>query len=131
MKKGYLTLLEEANAVIESCDVDDVKAAQNNTETLIVDIRETAELLRDGMIPGAFHAPRGLIEFWVDPESPYHKTVFQEKTSFILYCASGWRSALTTKTLLDMGVQNVKHLKGGFGAWKKSGAPVAEKTKQD
>jgi rhodanese-related sulfurtransferase len=131
MKKGYLALLEEANAVIESCDVDNVKAAQNNSETLIVDIRETAELLRDGMIPGAFHAPRGLIEFWVDPESPYHKTVFQEKTSFILYCASGWRSALTTKTLLEMGLKNVKHLKGGFGAWKNSGAPIAEKAKQD
>ncbi|MBU6468208.1 MAG: rhodanese-like domain-containing protein [Betaproteobacteria bacterium] len=127
MKKGYLALLEEANALIESCDVEQLKAMQSDTDTLIVDLRETAEILRDGMIPDAFHAPRGLIEFWVDPDSPYHKSVFQEKKHFILYCASGWRSALTTKTLIEMGLKNVKHLKGGFGAWKNSGAPIASK----
>ncbi|KRH78943.1 MAG: rhodanese [Ferrovum sp. 37-45-19] len=127
MKKGYLTLLAEANAVIESCNVTEVNSAQHDSNVLIVDLRETAEILRDGMIPGAFHAPRGLIEFWVDPTSPYHKPVFQEKTHFILYCASGWRSALTAKTLQEMGLPNIKHLEGGFGAWKQSGAPIATK----
>jgi rhodanese-related sulfurtransferase len=79
------------------------------------------------MIPGAFHATRGMLEFWVDPASPYHKPIFAEDRQFVLYCASGWRSALSAKTLVDMGMTNVAHVGGGFTAWKQAGGPVGEK----
>ena len=80
------------------------------------------------MFPGAFHAPRGMLEFWVDPESPYHKPLFaRPHTRYVLFCAAGWRSALATKTLQEMGLENVAHIEGGFSAWKESGAPVADK----
>ena len=84
----------------------------------------------NGVIPGAFHAPRGMLEFWVDPESPYHKPVFAQDKQLVLFCAAGWRSALATKTLQDMGLQRVAHIDGGFGAWKAAGAPVADKPKK-
>ena len=94
---------------------------------IFVDLRDPRELERDGMIPGAFHATRGMLEFWVDPESPYHKPIFAEDRQFVLYCASGWRSALAAKTLVDMGMANVAHVEGGFTAWKQAGGPVGEK----
>ena len=93
-----------------------------------IDIRDVRELDREGVIPGAFHAPRGMLEFWVDPESPYHKPLFaRPHTRYVLFCAAGWRSALATKTLQEMGLENVAHIDGGFTAWKESGAPVADK----
>ena len=75
-------------------------------------------------MPGAFHCPRGMLEFWIDPESPYHKPIFGEDKRFVFFCAGGWRSALAAKTAIEMGLQPVAHLKGGFGAWKKAGAPT-------
>jgi rhodanese-related sulfurtransferase len=91
----------------------------------IVDIRDPRELERDGTVPGALLAPRGMLEFWVDPASPYFKPVFaDESKQFILFCGAGWRSALATKTLQDMGMTNVAHIDGGFAAWRKAQAPV-------
>ena len=91
-----------------------------------LDIRDIRELQRDGVVPGAFHAPRGMLEFWVDPESPYHKPVFAQGKRYIFFCAGGLRSALTTKTLQDMGLEPVAHITGGFGAWRDAGLPVGQ-----
>jgi rhodanese-related sulfurtransferase len=90
-----------------------------------VDLRDVRELERDGMIPGAFHAPRGMLEFWVDPQSPYYKPVFAEGKSFILYCQADWRGVLAAATLADMGMPGVLHLEGGYGEWRKAGGPTA------
>ena len=94
---------------------------------VFVDIRDVRELERDGMIPGAVHAPRGMLEFWVDPDSPYYKPVFGEDKTFVLYCASAWRSSLATAALQDMGLAPVAHIEGGFKGWKAAGLPVADK----
>ena len=94
---------------------------------MFVDLRDVRELERDGMIPGAFHAPRGMLEFWVDPDSPYYKPVFAPGKTLILYCAADWRGVLSAATLAEMGVENVLHLEGGLGQWKKAGLPVADK----
>ena len=91
---------------------------------MFVDLRDPRELEREGKIPGAFHCPRGMLEFWVDPESPYHKPVFASGKRFVFYCMSGWRSALSTKTVQDMGLPNVAHIAGGFNAWRKDGGDV-------
>jgi rhodanese-related sulfurtransferase len=88
------------------------------------------ELEREGVIPGAVHAPRGMLEFWFDPASPYYREVFDAGKQFVLFCALGWRSALATQTLMDMGLPDVAHIEGGFTAWKQAGAPVAERAKK-
>lgn len=126
LKKGYKQLMAEAAARIESVSVDNAKSLLEDPDVLFVDIRETRELERDGTIPGAFHAPRGMIEFWIDPESPYFKKPLGQGRKLVLFCASAWRSALTTAALVDMGVDDVRHLEGGFSAWKKAGAPIAD-----
>ncbi|MCW8090635.1 rhodanese-like domain-containing protein [Alteromonas ponticola] len=95
-----------------------------NPDVVLVDIRDIRELENSGQIPGALHAPRGMLEFWVDPDSPYFKPIFGKTKSFILYCDSGWRSTLATATLVEMGLQSVSYLEGGFTAWKRSGLPV-------
>lgn len=127
LKKGYKALLQEADAVIETVPVATAIAAVNDPDTVLVDLRDPRELEREGVVPGAFHAPRGMIEFWVDPESQYHKPVFASGKKFLLFCAAGWRSALTAKTLHDMGLERVAHIDGGFGAWKAAGGPVEQK----
>ena len=96
---------------------------QAGTATLI-DIRDIRELQREGQIDGAFHAPRGMLEFWADPQSPYHKDVFAKSGNLILFCASSWRSALAAKTLQDMGMKNILDMDGGFNAWKSAGLPI-------
>ena len=90
----------------------------------MVDLRDPRELEREGRIPGAFHCPRGMLEFWIDPESPYHKPIFAEDKRFVFFCAAGWRSALSAATAHDMGLQPVAHVEGGFTAWKEAGGPV-------
>lgn len=95
----------------------------DNPDVLVVDIRDVRERQRSGFIPGSFHAPRGMIEFWIDPDSPYFKEEFGEDKTFIFHCASGWRSALTVATLQDMGFE-AAHLKEGFSTWKEHGGPV-------
>ena len=97
--------------------------SQAGTATLI-DIRDIRELQREGQIDGAFHAPRGMLEFWADPESPYHKNVFATSRNLILFCASSWRSALAAKTLQDMGMTNIFDMEGGFNSWKSAGLPI-------
>ena len=100
-------------------------ARLNDPKVQIVDIRDVRELEREGTVPGALLAPRGMLEFWVDPDSPYYKPVFgDEGKEFILFCGAGWRSALATQTLQNMGMTNVAHIDGGFGAWKKAQAPI-------
>ena len=128
MKKGYKQLVDEANAQIRTYSVAEAQAEVRAIRNVqFIDVRDIRELEREGVVPGAFHAPRGMIEFWVDPDSPYFKPVFGENKEFILFCAAGWRSALTTKTVQDMGLENVAHIDGGFGAWKAAGALTAVK----
>ena len=124
--KGYKALLAEAEAAITTLDPAAAIARQRDADTVFVDLRDPRELTRDGKIPGAFHCPRGMLEFWIDPASPYHKPVFAEPKHFIFYCASGWRSALATKAAQEMGLSNVAHLKGGFTAWKAASGPVEQ-----
>jgi len=123
--KGFRTLVDEAMAQVTTYSVEQVRARLSEPSVQIVDIRDVRELEREGTIPGALLAPRGMLEFWVDPESPYFKPVFaDEGKEFILFCGAGWRSALATKTLMDMGMRNVAHIDGGFAAWKKAEAPM-------
>ncbi len=123
--KGYQALVAEAESQIEIVSVEEADAAVV-AGALLVDLRDIRELQRDGKIPGAVHAPRGMLEFWVDPDSPYHRQVLSSADRLILFCNLGWRSALAAKTLQDMGMRNVAHLEGGFDAWKADGRPVEE-----
>ena len=121
---GYKQLLAEAEAAIDSVTAEQAIADSARPDVVIVDIRDPREVEREGRIPNSFHAPRGMLEFWVDPESPYFKPIFGEDKTFIIQCASGWRSALSTETLQRMGLKTVQNLKGGFTAWKAAGGPV-------
>jgi rhodanese-related sulfurtransferase len=122
--KGYKALLAEADREIETMDVAAVNAVLDDPAVVLVDLRDPRELEREGRIPGAFHCPRGMLEFWIDPESPYAKPLFQEDRKFVFFCAGGWRSALAAKTAQEMGLKPVAHMRGGFGAWKQAGGPV-------
>lgn len=124
MKKGFKQLLEEARARIRTLPVDEALKLRGRDDVVFVDLRDPREVEREGRIPGAFHCTRGMLEFWIDPESPYHKPVFAEDKQFVFYCASGWRSALATRTALDMGLENVAHVDGGFTAWRDAGGPT-------
>ena len=123
--KSSAELVREATAQITTYSVEQVRARLDDATAQIVDIRDVRELEREGTVPGALLAPRGMLEFWVDPASPYYKPVFgDESREFILFCGAGWRSALATKALQDMGMRNVAHIEGGFAAWVKQAAPV-------
>jgi rhodanese-related sulfurtransferase len=128
LKTGYQELIANAMAQIETVPLDSAKRLLDDPNTVFVDIRDVRELEREGMIPNAFHAPRGMLEFWVDPDSPYYKPIFGEGKRLVLYCASAWRSALATETLQKMGLPGVCHLEGGFSAWKKADLPIQEKS---
>ena len=122
--KGFRQLVDEAMEEIKTYSVEDVKSRLADPAVQIVDIRDPRELSA-GTVVGAFHAPRGMLEFWVDPASPYFKPVFgDDSKEFILFCGAGWRSALATKTLQDMGMRNVAHIDGGYAEWQKQGAPT-------
>jgi rhodanese-related sulfurtransferase len=122
--KGFRALVDEAMAEVTTYSVAQVQARLNDGKTQIVDIRDIRELA-EGTVLGAYHAPRGMLEFWVDPASPYHKPLFaDESKEFILFCGAGWRSALATKALQDMGMSNVAHIDGGWAEWVKQGAPI-------
>ncbi len=129
--KGYKALLAEAESQITTLDVPAAAAMQTRADVVFIDLRDPRELEREGTLPGAFHCPRGMLEFWIDPESPYAKPVFQEDKTFVFFCAGGWRSALAAKTAKDMGLAPVAHIAGGFGAWKAAGGPVGEVHKTD
>jgi rhodanese-related sulfurtransferase len=124
--KGYKALLDEANREIETLTVDEAKALHGRDDVVFVDIRDPRELERDGKVPGAFHCTRGMLEFWIDPDSPYAKPMFQQDKKYVFFCAGGLRSALATQTAQRMGLKPVAHIEGGFGAWKKAGGPVEE-----
>ena len=125
LKIGYQALITQAMAQVETVPLSQAKAFLEDTNTVFVDIRDIRELEREGMIPNALHAPRGMLEFWVDPDSPYFKPIFGEGKRLVLYCASAWRSALATETLQRMGVPGVCHLEGGFTAWKAAELPIS------
>ena len=127
LKIGYEELIAQAMAEIETVSLENAQTLLGDPDTVFVDIRDVRELEREGMIPNALHAPRGMLEFWVDPESPYFKPVFGEGKRLILYCASAWRSALATETLQKMGLPRVAQLEGGFSAWKQANLPTAVK----
>ena len=127
LKIGYKELIAHAMNQIETLSLEKAQTLIGDGETVFVDIRDVRELEREGMIPNAMHAPRGMLEFWVDPDSPYYKPIFGEGKRLVLYCASAWRSALATETLQRMGVPNVSHLEGGFSAWKKAQLPTVDK----
>lgn len=122
--KGFQALVDDAMEQITTYTVQEVLARLDDPTVQIVDIRDIREL-NEGTIVGAFHAPRGMLEFWVDPASPYHKTIFaHEDKEYILFCGAGWRSALATQTLQDMGMRNVAHIEGGWAEWVKQGGPT-------
>jgi rhodanese-related sulfurtransferase len=127
MIRSVMSMVDEATAQIQTLSVVAARALLGHEDVLLIDLRDVRELEREGIVPGAVHAPRGMLEFWVDPASPYHKPVFDESKRWVLFCAAGWRSALAAKTLLDMGVPNVAHIDGGYTAGKAAGAPTADK----
>ncbi|MCR8547566.1 rhodanese-like domain-containing protein [Salipiger sp. P9] len=128
MAKGYKALLAEADALVTSLEVGEVAEISGDDGYRLIDIRDVREVERDGMLPGAILAPRGMLEFWIDPESPYHKPFFAEDKAFVFYCASGWRSLLAARTAQEMGL-NVISMRGGFSTWKKAGLPVSAREK--
>ena len=128
--KGFQALVDEAMEEVKTYSVESVRARLNDPKVQIVDIRDARELEREGTVVGAFHAPRGMLEFWVDPESPYHKPVFhQPGKRYVLFCAGGWRSALSAQTLQDMGLPDVGHVwrfRGLEGGRRRSGAAARQ-----
>ena len=121
---GYKALVEAAEREIETVPIDAAVKLAGREDTVLVDIRDIRELQRDGRIPGAFHCPRGMLEFWIDPNSSYHKVVFAQDKKYVFFCAGGLRSALAAQTAQRMGLKPAAHIQGGFGAWKKAGGPV-------
>ncbi len=121
---GYKTLVDTAKSQIEEIEVKEAFMLVGRDDVVLVDIRDPRELERDGKVPGAFSCTRGMLEFWIDPESPYHKKTFAEDKKFVFFCAGGLRSVLAAKTAQDMGLKPVAHIIGGFSAWKKEGGPV-------
>ncbi|RJG41206.1 rhodanese-like domain-containing protein [Mesorhizobium sp. DCY119] len=130
MAKGYKDMLAEADAVVQSVGTADMAPLAGDGQYTLVDIRDVRELERDGTIPESMHAPRGMLEFWIDPESPYHKPAFAEDKTFVFFCASGWRSLLAAKVAQEMGLKSMSML-GGFSEWKKAGLPVAERERRE
>ena len=124
-------LVARADEVAPPLPTEDAHALLDDESTLFVDIREPQEWAREGILPGAYRAPRGMLEFWVDPDSPYFKPVFGEQKRFVLYCQSAWRSALATAALQDMGLANVAQIEGGFNGWKAGGGTIAQPPAHD
>jgi len=122
--KGIKKLLAEANAVVPSISVEEAAGLLNSQDHVFIDLRDIRELQRSGKIPNAFSCPRGMLEFWIDPASPYHKEIFNQDKTYVFYCASAWRSALSAKVAQDMGLAPVAHIAGGFTAWLKADGPV-------
>lgn len=124
-------LVAKANAEVVTWSVEEASEKLTDEHIQFVDIRDVREVWREGTIPGSVHAPRGMLEFWFDPSSPYARDVFQQDKRYVLFCASGWRSALATKTLKDMGLKNVAHIGGGFTAWKETDHAVEKRNQPD
>jgi rhodanese-related sulfurtransferase len=127
---GSEAMVAAATREIETVPAEEAIKLLGRNDVVFVDIRDIRELQREGKIPGAFHCPRGMLEFWIDPQSPYHKAVFADEKKFIFFCAGAKRSALATQTAQQMGLAPVAHLAGGFGAWKKAGGPIEMQEKK-
>jgi rhodanese-related sulfurtransferase len=121
---GIKEMLKAAEAEIETLAAADAVALQDRADTVLVDLRDPREREREGVIPGAFSCTRGMLEFWIDPESPYHKPIFAEDKRFVFFCAGGMRSALAAQTAHQMGLKPVAHIEGGFKAWREAGGPT-------
>jgi rhodanese-related sulfurtransferase len=130
MKKGFRQLVDEAKSRITTISLDAARARLDRDDVVFVDLRDVRELEREGMIPGAFHCPRGMLEFWIDPDSPYHKDVFASGKEFVFYCNGAWRSALAADVAQQMGLERVVEMDGGFAAWKNAGLPVVDRVKK-
>lgn len=124
IRRSVQVLVAEANSKIRTLSVSEALSMHGRDDVQFVDVRDVRELAKTGRVPGARHVPRGLLEFWIDPASPYHKAFFAEDKTFVFYCAVSWRSALATRTAQDMGLAPVAHLDGGFNAWCEAGGPV-------
>ena len=124
IRKSVMAMVAEADAQVRKVEVDEALGMHGRDDVVFVDLRDIRELARTGRIAGARHVPRGMLEFWIDPESPYHKPFFAEDSTFVFYCAGAWRSALAAKTADDMGLGPVAHLGGGLPAWIDAGGPV-------
>ncbi len=127
LRKGVKQMVDEVLPRITRIAPEEARARHGRDDVVFVDLRDVRELEREGMIPGAFHCPRGMLEFWVDPDSPYHKDVFASGKEFVFYCNLGWRSALAADVAQQMGLPRVLDMEGGFNAWKERGLPVAER----
>lgn len=130
LRKGFRQMVDEAKARIRTISLEEAHARHGRDNVVFVDLRDVRELEREGMIPGAFHCPRGMLEFWIDPDSPYHKDVFASGKEFVFYCNGAWRSALACDVARQMGLEPVCEMDGGFTAWKKAGLPVAERPRK-
>lgn len=124
--KGVKALLAQANDVVTTIPLQDALKLVNSDDHVLVDLRDFRELKRSGKIPGAFSCPRGMLEFWIDPDSPYHKDIFNQDKTYVFYCASAWRSALSAKIAMEMGLSPVAHIEGGFSAWAKADGPIEQ-----
>jgi rhodanese-related sulfurtransferase len=130
LRKGVKQMVDEVMPRITRIAPEEARKRHGRDDVVFVDLRDVRELEREGMIPGAFHCPRGMLEFWLDPESPYHKDVFASGKEFVFYCNGAWRSALATDVAREMGLPSVCEMDGGFTAWKKAGLPVEERPKK-
>lgn len=119
-----MQMVAEANAAVETLSVAEARALLDRDDVTFIDIRDIREVARTGTIAGAYHSPRGMLEFWIDPKSPYHKPIFAEDNKFVFYCAGGWRSALAARMAQDMGLKPVAHIDGGMTAWLEAEYPI-------
>jgi rhodanese-related sulfurtransferase len=126
-RRGFRQMVDEAKSRIKTIGLEEARSRLGEDNVVFVDLRDIRELEREGMIPGAFHCPRGMLEFWIDPDSPYHKAVFASGKEFVFYCNAAWRSALATDVAQQMGLAPVCEMDGGFTAWKNAGFPVAQR----
>lgn len=126
LKKGFRQMVDEAKSRIRTISLEEARGRHGKSDVVFVDLRDVRELEREGVIPGAFHCPRGMLEFWLDPDSPYHKPVFASGKEFVFFCNGAWRSALATDVARQMGLEPVCEMDGGFTAWKAAGLPVSE-----
>jgi len=130
LRKGFRQMVDEAKSRIKTISLEEARARHGRNDVVFIDLRDVRELEREGVIPGAFHCPRGMLEFWIDPESPYHKDVFASGKEFVFFCNGAWRSALACDVAQQMGLEPVVEMDGGFTGWKNAGYPVAERAKK-
>lgn len=128
--RGIKELLAEADAVVEVMPVARAKELIGDEGHVFIDIRDIREIQRGGMIPGAHSCPRGMLEFWIDPDSPYHKALFDQDKTYVFYCAGALRSALAAQRAQEMGLAPVLHLEGGFAEWVRQDGPVVERERK-